>query len=62
MKIIRFWEIEKKGFENMAILIVSEKPAVAKALLPVVGANNRKNGYFEGGVTLCHGVSDIWYT
>ena len=33
----------------MAILIVSEKPAVAKALLPVVGADNRKNGYFEGG-------------
>ena len=46
----------------MSKLVIAEKPAVAKALLPVVGADNRKNGYFEGGVTLCHGVSDIWYT
>ena len=33
----------------MSKLVIAEKPAVAKALLPVVGAGNRKNGYFEGG-------------
>ena len=29
-------------------LVISEKPSVAKALADVLGAKNRKNGYWEG--------------
>lgn len=42
----------------MSILIVAEKPAVARAINVVVGANNRKDGYYEGNgyiVTWCEG-------
>ena len=39
-------------------LVIAEKPSVAKAIAPVVGANGRKDGYFEGNgyiVSWCYG-------
>ena len=30
------------------ILIIGEKPSVAKAICPVVGAKSKKDGYIEG--------------
>ena len=39
-------------------LIIAEKPSVAKAIAPVVGAKSRKDGYFEGNgyiVSWCYG-------
>lgn len=32
----------------MSILIVSEKPSVARAISAVVGASNTQKGYIEG--------------
>lgn len=29
-------------------LIIAEKPSVANAIAPVVGANAKKSGYYEG--------------
>lgn len=39
-------------------LVIAEKPSVAKAIAPVVGAKGRKDGYFEGNgyiVSWCYG-------
>ena len=39
-------------------LIIAEKPSVAKAIAPVVGAKSRKDGFFEGNgyiVSWCYG-------
>ena len=33
----------------MSRLVISEKPSVAKSLSAVLGANSKKDGYFEGG-------------
>ena len=33
-------------------LVIAEKPSVAKAIAPVVGARTRKDGYFEGNRAL----------
>ena len=30
-------------------IIIAEKPSVAKSIAAVVGANNKKEGYMEGG-------------
>ena len=35
--------------EHMQTLIITEKPSVAQAIAAVVGAIERKDGYFEGG-------------
>ena len=32
----------------MSILIIGEKPSVARAISTVVGADNAKKGYIEG--------------
>ena len=34
--------------KNTHILVVTEKPSVARAIARVLGANERKDGYFEG--------------
>ena len=39
-------------------LVIAEKPSVAKSLATVLGANTRRDGYFEGGghlVSWCYG-------
>ena len=39
-------------------LVIAEKPSVAKAIAPVVGAKSRKDGFFEGNgyiVSWCYG-------
>ena len=39
-------------------LVIAEKPSVAKGIYPVIGAVNKKNGYFEGNgylVSWCFG-------
>lgn len=39
-------------------LVISEKPSVARAIYPVLGANSKKNGYMEGNgyvVSWCFG-------
>ncbi len=39
-------------------LVIAEKPSVARAIVPVVGAFDKKNGYTEGGgyiVSWCFG-------
>lgn len=39
-------------------LVIAEKPSVARAIAPVLGANTKKNGYTEGGgyiVSWCFG-------
>ena len=41
-------------------LIIAEKPSVAKAIYTVLGANEKKKGYMEGGAIMCHGVMDTW--
>jgi len=33
----------------MSSLILAEKPSVAKSIAAVLGANSRKDGYYEGG-------------
>ena len=46
-----------KGLEKMKLLI-AEKPSVAKAICPVLGAITKKNGYMEGNgyiVSWCFG-------
>lgn len=30
-------------------LVIAEKPSVAKEIAAVLGANERKSGYYEGG-------------
>lgn len=46
-------------------LIIAEKPSVAKAIAPVVGANNKKDGFTEGGgyiVSWCFGhLAELYY-
>ena len=46
-------------------LIIAEKPSVAKAICPVVGANSKKNGYIEGNgyiVSWCYGhLVELYY-
>ncbi|MBQ7600032.1 MAG: DNA topoisomerase III, partial [Clostridia bacterium] len=32
----------------MAKLVIAEKPSVGKAIAAVIGADKRRNGYFEG--------------
>ena len=32
----------------MSVLVVAEKPSVARAIYPVIGANSSKEGYREG--------------
>lgn len=42
----------------MSRLIIAEKPSVANAIAPVIGANAKKNGYYEGNgycVSWCYG-------
>ena len=39
-------------------LVIAEKPSVSKSLAAVLGANTRRDGYFEGGgylVSWCYG-------
>lgn len=46
-----------KGLEKMK-LVIAEKPSVAKAICPVLGAITKKNGYMEGNgyiVSWCFG-------
>ena len=46
-----------KGLEKMK-LVIAEKPSVAKAICPVLGAKTKKNGYMEGNgyiVSWCFG-------
>ena len=46
-----------KGSDNLK-LIVCEKPSVSRAIAPVVGATEKKNGYVEGNnylVSWCFG-------
>ena len=48
-------------------LVIAEKPSVAKAIAPVVGAKGRKDGYFEGNgyiVSWCYGhlVGLFWFS
>jgi DNA topoisomerase-3 len=33
----------------MAILVVAEKPSVSRSLAAVLGASQKRDGYFEGG-------------
>lgn len=46
-----------KGLEKMK-LVIAEKPSVARAIYPVLGATSKKNGYIEGNgyiVSWCFG-------
>lgn len=46
-----------KGLEKMK-LVIAEKPSVARAIYPVLGATSKKNGYMEGNgyiVSWCFG-------
>ena len=44
--------------QNVYKLVISEKPSVGKSIAAVLGANERKDGYFMGGgyiVSWCFG-------
>ncbi len=43
-------------------LVITEKPSVAQAVSHVIGADERKDGYMEGTVSLFHGASGIWWS
>ena len=49
--------VRNGGFDIMK-LVISEKPSVAKSIAEAIGANQKKNGYFEGSgyiVSWCYG-------
>ena len=41
-------QIFKERMNTLNKLIIAEKPSVARAIAPVVGATERKEGYTEG--------------
>ena len=42
------------------ILVIAEKPSVARSIAGVIDANKKQDGYFEGNGYLVTGVSAIW--
>ena len=49
--------VRNGGFDIMK-LVISEKPSVAKSIAEAIGANQKKNGYYEGSgymVSWCYG-------
>ena len=40
-------------------LVIAEKPSVGAAIAAVMGANEKRSGYFRAAATLCRGVSGI---